>query len=102
MMLSVRIAMSSLVTELSAFFCRSYSLGMRVICGKHVNISVVWNSPCVIWSSGLLRPIGCPGSIGPGCADEQPGPPLPEARGGCALATSRTADFVHLFTNDVS
>ena len=48
MMLSVLIAMSSLVTELSAFFCRSYSLGMRVICGKHVNVSVIWNSPCVI------------------------------------------------------
>ena len=48
MMLSVRIAMSSLVTELSTFFCQSYSLGMRVICGKHVNASVIWNGPCVI------------------------------------------------------
>lgn len=48
MVLSVRIAVSSLVVALSAFFCRSYSLGMRVICGKHVNVSVMWNSPCLI------------------------------------------------------
>ena len=55
MVLSVRIAMSSLVVELSAFFCRSYSLGMRVICGKHVNVSVIWEQPTlnlIFWPSG--------------------------------------------------
>ena len=52
---SVRIAVSSLVAELSAFFCRSYSLGMRVICGEHVNVSVIWEQPTlnlIFWPSG--------------------------------------------------
>ena len=48
MMLSVRISMSSLSMELSAFFCQSYSLGMRVMQDKHVNIMVICNSPCTI------------------------------------------------------
>ena len=50
--------------ERSAFFCRTYSLVIRVIRGKHVNVLVVCNEPCVIGPLSLVRLIGhsgCPG-----------------------------------------
>jgi hypothetical protein len=50
--------------ERSVFFCRTYSLVMRVIRGEHVNVLVVCNEPCVIGPLSLVRPIGhsgCPG-----------------------------------------
>jgi hypothetical protein len=48
----------------SVFFCRTYSLVMRVIREKHVNVLVVCNEPCVIGPLSLVRLIGhsaCPG-----------------------------------------
>jgi hypothetical protein len=50
----------------SAFFCRTYSLVIRVIHGKHVNVLVACNEPCVIGPLGLVRLIGHSGRPGIG------------------------------------
>jgi hypothetical protein len=62
--------------ERSAFFCRTYSLVMRVIPGKHVNVLAVCNEPCVIGPLRLVRLIGHSGCPGIGEITE-PGRPLP-------------------------
>jgi hypothetical protein len=59
--------------ERSAFFCRTYSLVMRVIREKHVNVLVVCNEPCVIGPLSLVRLIGHSGCPGIGEITE-PGP----------------------------
>ena len=61
--------------ERSAFFCRTYSLVIRVIRGKHVNVLVVCNQPCVIGPLGLVRLIGHSGCPGIGEIAE-PGPAI--------------------------
>jgi len=95
--------------ERSAFFCRTYSLVIRVIRGKHVNVLVVCNEPCVIGPLSLVRLIGHSGCPGIGEITE-PSPAgstrrLRPAYGSthqCGPVTAWHRDFVRLFTNDVS
>ena len=122
MMLSVRIAAPVITqrhslpsarrpgpAERSAFFCRTYSLVIRVIRGKHVNVLVVCNEPCVIGPLSLVGLIGHSGCPGIGEITE-PSPAgstrrLRPAYGSthqCGPVTAWHRDFVRLFTNDVS
>jgi hypothetical protein len=67
---------------------------MHVICGKHVNVLVVCNEPCVIGSLSLVRLIGHSGCPGIGEIAE-PGPAalpgLPDGANGMLLPRNRHA-----------